>query len=194
MAHLLDPPPTLAEPCPVRTALGDPDTVRKILTSTRIYLGRVKTYPTRSGLERDAEDFAAEAQAAALAKASSFDPARNGGVAGWIHGFVRNIAKRAFAKVRKHRADPSVDSLPDKTEAVADRFLREADREGVQRALVSLSALDRRILELRFFDGLPFEEIARIVGLTAVNVRVKTDRAKKELFQLLSPTLRGGPS
>ncbi len=178
----------------MRTALGDPDTVRKILTSTRIYLGRVKTYPTRSGLERDAEDFAAEAQAAALAKASSFDPTRNGGVAGWIHGFVRNIAKRAFAKVRKHRADHSVDALPDRTEAVEDRFIREADRTAVRRALGLLDPLNRQILELTFFDGLKSEEVAGVVGLTAANVRVKLYRAKKELFQLLSPTLRGGPS
>ena len=194
MAHLLDPPPTLAEPCPVRAALGDPETLCKILIGARIYLAGAKTHVTRSELQSAAEDLAAEAQATALAKASSFDPTRLGSVAVWIGGFVRNIAKRNHAKAKKQRGDPAVDSLPDRTESVEDRFFREADRAAVRSALASLGALERRILELCFFDGLKYEEVARIVGLTEANVRVKVCRAKKELLPLLSTTLRGGPS
>ena len=74
MAHLLDPPPTVAEPCPVRVALGDPDTLQKILIGARIHLGSVKTYSTRSELHSDAEDLAAEAQVTALAKGIDLRP------------------------------------------------------------------------------------------------------------------------
>ena len=194
MAHVLDPPPTVTQPCPVRTALGDPDTLRKILIGARIFLSRRKSYSSKLELDSDAEDLAAEAQAKALAKASSFDPTRLGSVAVWIRGFVQNIAMRNYATTRKHRSDPAVHLLIDPTESVEDRFSREADRAAVRGALGLLDSLNRRILELTFFDRLKSEEIADVVGLTAANVRVKLYRAKKELFQLLSPSLRGGPS
>ena len=56
----------------------------------------------------------------------------------------------------------------------------QAVMEGLQR----LPELDRAALLMRAFDGMPYEEIARALGITLASVKVKIHRARLALAGL----------
>ena len=195
MAQVHDPPsPVLAPPNPVYEALRDPKNHLLILRAARNCLRPRMAYTHRTELETAAEEIAAEAQARALANAASFDESLGRSVVIWIHGIVRNVVRQKFGRRRKNHGDHSLANLADASPSAQDKLIRESERRAVHEALERISALDRRLVELCYFDGLPREEIARVVGISAVNVRVKLCRLRKELHTLLSPKIEGGQS
>lgn len=194
MAQVHDPPPVLTPPNPVLEALRDPAVHLEIVRRTRACLRPWMGYSQRAELQNVAEDLAAQAQQKALEKASAFDPSRGRSVVAWIIGFSRNLARQRYGRSRKYAGDQALSQLTDKTISAQARLIRESEREEVQRALGRIGASGRRIIELSYFDGLPSEDVARILGITAVNVRVKLFRVRKELAALLSPKIRGGQS
>ncbi len=195
MAQVHDPPPVLTEPPnPVHEALCDPAIHLLIVRAARNCLRPRMAYSHRIELENAAEEIAAEAQSRALANAASFDDTLGRSVVNWIHGIVRNVVRQKFGRLRKNHGDQSLAQLADASPSVQDKLIRESERGAVHEALERISTLDRRLVELCYFDGLPREEIARIVGISAVNVRVKLCRLRKELHALLSPKIRGGQS
>ena len=194
MALVHDPPPPVtAPPNPVHEALRDPATHLLILRAARIRLRPRMAYTHRTQLEHAAEEIAARAEVLALEKAANFDESR-GGVAVWIRGFVGKLVLQQFGRRRKNLGDQSLAQVADASPSAQGKLIRESERKAVQEALERIGSFDRRLVELCYFDGLPREEIARIVGISTVNVRVKLCRLRKELHTLLSPKIDGGQS
>lgn len=194
MAHVLDPPPTIAAPDPVRAALSDPAVLEKNLQAARFYLQPLLRFLHLTEYELAAEDLASEAQATALAKSASFDVNRGATVATWIHGFIRILAMKALAKQRKSRNSELTNEVIDTAEPVLQRLIRDTDSEQVRIALAKLSANNRQLARLRYFDDMPHSEIAAMLEITTVNVRVKLLRIRNELLQLLPAAFQGGQS
>lgn len=58
-------------------------------------------------------------------------------------------------------------------------------------AMDRLDPEERAILNLYYFEGLPVDEVAAIMDLTASNVKVKLFRSRKKLYEQLHVLLKG---
>lgn len=123
----------------------------------------------------EAEDAVQETFLYIYRKAALFD-AQKGTAKAWIVqvAFHRALDKRAYLVRRGFYSGTEIDSVGD-TLMVADDSVRQADARingamlGV--AFAELSQVQRRTLELFFFEGMDMREIADAIGETLGNVR-----------------------
>ncbi len=193
MIHVHSPPPALAEPEPVRTALENPTLRGKMLVTVQIMLRRWMNHSNNVARNQAAEDIVSEAMTLALAKSSHYDPAR-ANVTSWIFGFAQNIARKQFTRA-KARGDVNRLALAvDPCVTVQDALIQKTEHEQLHGALAQLCPMDQQIAHGFYFEKMSGAEIATMTGISAVNVRVKLLRIRIELFNLLSPTGTGGQS
>jgi RNA polymerase sigma-70 factor (ECF subfamily) len=99
-------------------------------------------------------------------QARRFDSCRGG-----IHGWAVTIARRrAIDRVRseqsyRERQRHDVGGTAGPTDSSADEVIESLERDQARRALSELSEVQRRALELAFFDGLTHVEIAEVLGV-----------------------------
>ena len=55
----------------------------------------------------------------------------------------------------------------------------------IRACMARLPSSQRKILEMRVFEDIPYPEIARRTGLSEVNVRVKLSNARKNLKKMI---------
>lgn len=139
----------------------------------------------RAATSGDAEDVVAQVFHRLLEALPRLDPARGTPLA-----FALGIARNALTDEARRRAvrggDPG--PLDDAGAALADRApgaeagLLERERlEAVARLLDGLPAETRRLLELRFGDGLRHAEIAALTGASEAAVKQRLSRALRAL-------------
>ena len=83
-------------------------------------------------------------------------------------------------------------------EALSDNSSQSFDESASQKeakeildwALDRLSAQDRMVLELVYLEGYSVKEAARLLGWTSANVKVRSFRSRKRLYNLLSKQLK----
>jgi RNA polymerase sigma-70 factor (ECF subfamily) len=140
-------------------------------------------------------DLTAETFATVFEKRTSFR--RMGSSPGaWVFGIAKNVLRRYFRTQAIQRR--AVDRLGVQLPSYDDHALRRVEelvdnaqmRGLVQDALATVKESDRRILELRFVEGRPFNEIAQILGCSVNAARVRCHRAVTRLERQLpqSPT------
>jgi RNA polymerase sigma-70 factor (ECF subfamily) len=110
-------------------------------------------------------------------------------VSTWILGITRHLALNA---VRRKQID-TVEM--DDAGAVADEGQmgpgagverdRETLRQGIRTSLGQLSCDHRDVIELTFFHGLTYQEIADVVGCPENTVKTRMFHARKQLQRLL---------
>ena len=131
----------------------------------------------RSGT--DAEDILHDVFVSLQDRAAQFDASR-GSVLAWLVVMVRNLAIDRFRRrgrrreiIEQHWAEERLMPLP----SVEDR-LSDAGRCGrARRALHSLPKAQRETLELVFFEGLSYPEIAEVHGVPLGTVKSRAARA-----------------
>jgi RNA polymerase sigma-70 factor (ECF subfamily) len=108
----------------------------------------------------------------------------------WLHRIVTNLAidllrkRRLIASTHIHGDEDEAEvELPDTIEAApSERLESQETADRVRACINSLAPHFRTVLTLRELDGLPCNEIAKIVGATHVTVRWRLHRGRK-LFQ-----------
>jgi RNA polymerase sigma-70 factor (ECF subfamily) len=103
----------------------------------------------------------------------------------WLYRIARN---KAIDLIRKRPAAPL--SLVGDSNATA----RADDvdlRLSLEQALAALSPDHREVVELTFFHGLSYDEIARVVGCPVNTVKTRMFWAKRKLRALLNPPEAG---
>jgi RNA polymerase sigma-70 factor (ECF subfamily) len=125
---------------------------------------------------------------------------RPGGFRAFLYGAVRNVALRAEAhRARQLAREPlavvDLAGIPGREEALSrvyDRawaraIMREAaERQAALAAQQGTAALRRvELLRLRFHDGMPIREIARLWGLDAAMLHHEYARARQEFHSAL---------
>jgi RNA polymerase sigma-70 factor (ECF subfamily) len=120
--------------------------------------------------------------------AAQFDPAR-GTAKMWIlrYAYHRSMNRRKQLQVRHFYASTDIAAIEDTLpmEAVDISASYEA-REVIQRGLQALSPVQKRVLQLAYFDGLTMKEIADETGDSLGNVRHHYYRGLDKLRDQLS--------
>lgn len=69
------------------------------------------------------------------------------------------------------------------TEPPDERLEQREELESLSEAIQQLPPGQRKLLKLRVFEGLSYEEIAKKTGLSGLNIRVQVSLARKKLKQ-----------
>lgn len=169
---------------------GDPTAFAELWRATHPQLLRY----LRVLIGADAEDVASETWLKVMRSLESFS-GDEGAFRAWLTVIGRNHARDVARKAARR---PEV--LTDEAHTTADRAAPDAaelalERLGTEQALRLLGTLPRRQAEmvaLRVVVGLEPTEIAQIVGVTSVNVRVSVHRGLAALAARLGAPDRKG--
>lgn len=100
-----------------------------------------------------------------------------------VRGYLLAIARNVFLQGlrRGRRETPLPDTLADRAPAPEDAHAAGAELARVLAELATLPETDRTALLLRVDEGLDYDTIAAILGITPVAARVKVHRARARL-------------
>jgi RNA polymerase sigma-70 factor (ECF subfamily) len=114
----------------------------------------------------------------------------------WIYQIASNLAVDRL-RARKSRAHASLEDLPGEGESAApvhdhaalpeEAYLRSEESERLHQALSELNEGDRLLITLYHLQGLSYEEIQEITGISNANIKSRLFRARQRLKKLLAP-------
>lgn len=169
-----------------RVRTGEPEALDELLGRA---LGIAKRYSAAvCGQAPDREDAVQEALLQTFRHAHGIREPR--AFRSWLYRAVKNACligrrrsgiARATSSIEDHAGVEAVD--PSRLADV--RLLAEEDRDRVRQALAALSPSYREAVFLRDFEGLSTREVARVLGITEANVKVRLHRAHAQLKRRL---------
>lgn len=114
---------------------------------------------------------------------ADFDPGQK--LKPWIFTIAMNL-KREYFRRRKRRPERSFNAEVHEEPAVAALGAARVDaRRTLGRALSELPPDQREVIELHWFDGLDFPEVAQVVGASVSAVKVRAHRGYVRLREAL---------
>lgn len=146
----------------------------------------------RMGDRGRAEDATQDTFTSVWRSAARYDPAR-GAATSWLY----TVARNAIVDGLRRRPEPTVDDPPDVAspepgpDAAAES---EWVAWRVHRALETLPAGERKLVELAYWSGLSQSEIADFVGLPLGTVKTRTRSALRRLADELRDELEERPT
>lgn len=110
----------------------------------------------------------------------------------YVTGMTRNAA---IDFIRRRRPTVSIEDEPSYTDTMSAPsgealLLRREEMEVIMLSIGRLSENQRTVITLRDVEGRELEEIERITGLSAVNVRVLLSRGRKSLRAMIEKRMR----
>ena len=114
---------------------------------------------------------------------SDFDPSQK--LKPWVLTIALNL-KREYFRRKKRRPERSLDADGTSSQ-LSRRSARRRSRRGERwrGCSASLPADQREVIELHWFDGLEFPEVAQVVGASVSAVKVRAHRGYVRLRQAL---------
>lgn len=108
-------------------------------------------------------------------------------VNGSLQAFLFRIARNSVIDYIRKKKDLSIDVVKDPVSDlnIENSVVLEQEKLELYKALSRLDDFEKNIVILRFFEELPFLEIAKITGKTEGAVRVRTHRALRKLQGLI---------
>jgi len=163
------------------------------------YLPRIYGFVVRRVGERDAaEDLTAMTFERALGIVRR-DAFRNESFGGWLYrvaanGVVDHVRRERRVVPLATREDPDADrrgnpSMRDDAlgdEAAARAFATALDRDVLRRALLVIPDNHRRLIVLRFFDGLEPDELCSVLVCSRATLAVRLHRALRALREAIA--------
>ncbi len=110
--------------------------------------------------------------------------------AAWLYRIALNEVNMYYRKDKSHLTE-SVDKvqIAEMMEA-PDALFSEEMLNQLSLILQKLSPDDMQLVSLRFFEGMPFKEVADIMGITENNAKVKTYRILEKMKKQFRTTER----
>lgn len=137
--------------------------------------------------EGDAEDVVHDAFIAIVTRADQYHSAR-GTVAAWLVTTVRNLALDR-ARRRSRRASILEEELahepPKQPPSAEEGLVARGEQSRVMRAMQTLPTVQRETLEIAFFEGLTYPEIAEREGVPLGTIKSRAARALHALREAL---------
>jgi RNA polymerase sigma-70 factor, ECF subfamily len=133
-----------------------------------------------------AEDLAQETFVKAFRSLAAFDTTRR--LSSWLFRIAHNTGIDALRRARTSRMGTKTGEPERDVPAppAADPVEQHALAHALQDALARLRPDQRAAVVLRYDEGLPFDEIGRVLGIPETTARSHVHRARKELARLLS--------
>jgi RNA polymerase sigma-70 factor (ECF subfamily) len=104
----------------------------------------------------------------------------------WILGIARHKALDARRRRPPQTVDvEKADQVPDRSEGPDAEVAHNRRRATLRRALTSLPPEQREVIDLTFFEGFSYPEIARLVSCPIGTVKTRMFYARKKLEALL---------
>ena len=145
--------------------------------------------------QSEAEDVVHDAFIAVVERVDQFRPDR-GSLVAWLVTMVRNLAlDRARRRTRRAQIlDEELRHEPPPTVPDPEQISwSEREREAVRGAMSKLSASQRETLEIAFFEGLSYPEIAARENVALGTVKSRAARALGALRAALDDTIDADP-
>lgn len=191
---------TFPEPCREPAADGDrfalessvtfpllPDTVGMNARSTTFHELYIKYADDvyrfahwLTGNPDDARDITSETFVRAFTGAA--EP-RLESVKAYLFTIARNLHRKQWR--RASRQEPLDETMPDPATAPDEAAANRDEFRRTMTALQTLPEIDRTVLLLRASDGLSYDDISAVTGLSVVAAKVKVFRARARLAALL---------
>jgi RNA polymerase sigma-70 factor (ECF subfamily) len=93
--------------------------------------------------------------------------------------------KREYFRRKKRRPESHLDHEPPASDRGRDPLEVEDDKRLLRAALATLPDGQREVIELHWFEEIPFPEVAEILGLSTSAVKVRAHRGYKALRKQL---------
>jgi RNA polymerase sigma-70 factor, ECF subfamily len=141
----------------------------------------------RRRLEWAASDLTAESFAQAWFSRRTFRDEADGSALPWLFGIARNVARESArrneveTRARRRLGLPTDLASDDGYEAVEERLSPHA---ALADALETLPEHERKALELRVVDELPYDDVATRMGVRPAAARLRVSRALRRLSAL----------
>jgi RNA polymerase sigma-70 factor (ECF subfamily) len=135
-----------------------------------------------SGSSDDARDITSETFIRAWTAA---EEPRMDTVKAYLFTIARNLHAKQWRRTARHEALD--EAMPDPAASPDEAAARRDDFQRTLAAVQSLSEIDRTVLLLRAEEGLSYEDIATMTGLSLACAKVKVFRARAKLAALLKP-------
>ena len=100
----------------------------------------------------------------------------------WIRQITRNEGRRMLSRRSMTHELPTAELPEERAQPDDDAIVTRLD---VQRALGGLAPADRLLIDLRYQDDLTNARVARTLGLTVSNVKVRLHRLRAKLEESL---------
>lgn len=111
-------------------------------------------------------------------------------VSGWLHRIAHNLVIDEYRSRDRHGVADLNEALPDKAKTPLDWVLHNIDAATLRSAMARLTDEQAEAIELRYFDGREFGEIATIMGKNEGAVKALVHRAYEGLYRRMQ-TLMG---
>lgn len=135
------------------------------------------------GNSHDAEDVTQETFIRAYKGLPHFQATR-ASITTWLFAIARNTA---ITHLRRRKSTAQIDDVDISTDENPSRLLEAKDENLTLWTLArSLKPREYEILWLRYGEGFPVAEIARVMGLTQIHIKVLLHRARKHLAEKIT--------
>jgi RNA polymerase sigma-70 factor (ECF subfamily) len=106
-----------------------------------------------------------------------------------VKGYLLTIARNLFLQElrQRSRAVPLRDTIRDPRPGPEAETEKKAEYYAVMAGLQQLPELDRAALLMSAFEGMPYAEIARALGISLAAVKMKIHRSRFALSRLEEP-------
>jgi RNA polymerase sigma-70 factor (ECF subfamily) len=129
-----------------------------------------------SGEWGEAEDITSETFVRVWASATQLEM---GTVKSYLFTIARNLFLQGLRKRSRHVT--LTPELPDSQPGMQAQVEQQAELRAVLARLQKLPEIDRAALLLKTLDEMPYEEIARVLGISVSSAKVKVHRARVKL-------------
>ena len=138
----------------------------------RYFAPRIKSYCLRLGADPSgAEEITQEAMVSIWRNAVQFDPSK-ASPSTWIFTIARNLTIDRFRKTRRPQFDPADPAFVPDDQPPPDVLVEQTEKqENVRKIMDTLSANERNVLMLSFYEDLSHFEISRRLSLPLGTVK-----------------------
>jgi len=116
------------------------------------------------------------------------------GAAAWLRGIARNLFLRHCRRLRTSPVPADAEFLEQAEATWKGEFLRDGEGfdyvEALRKCLETLSAEQRRALDLRYTERAPRTEMARLLGVTENGIKTLLRRIRARLAECIRKRLR----
>jgi RNA polymerase sigma-70 factor (ECF subfamily) len=142
----------------------------------------------------EASELTSETFARAALSLRRFRNEAGGSALPWLYGIARNLLHTYYERSRvetraRKRLGVTIRQYDLETDEFGDRIDAERIAPALHAALGTLPAAQRRAVELRIVDELPYAEVARSLGCSPVAARIRVSRALGALSRIMEGAL-----